>query len=55
MDDRETDSVVLERLEYEELLIKAFLYDVLKKEAPKTHQLSDVEMALYKAWEGWRL
>lgn len=45
MDDNR-DMIVIEQSEYRELVIKAFLYDLLKEEIPKAHALSTAECVL---------
>lgn len=45
MDDNR-DMITIEQSEYRELLIKAFLYELLKEEIPKTHALSTAECVL---------
>lgn len=40
--------IVIERFEYDELLIKAFKFGLLKEEAKKSNYLSEVEQALFE-------
>ena len=44
--DYNRDMVTIEQSEYRKLLIKAFLYDLLKEEIPKAHALSTAECVL---------